>query len=114
MTQYVGLDVSLKMTALCVVNRDGAWLAEGKVASEPGALAGWLAAHAPEACRIGLETGPLSVWLWNELKERGLPVHVIDARHARPVWRCRRARPIATTPGDWRRSCAPAGSRRSG
>ena len=22
-----------------------------------------------EACRIGLETGPLSVWLWNELRQ---------------------------------------------
>jgi hypothetical protein len=58
------------------VDRDGALLAEGGVASEPEALADWLGAHAPEAGRIGLETGPLSVWLWNELKERGLPVHV--------------------------------------
>ena len=71
MTQYVGLDVSLKMTALCVVDHDGAVLAEGKVASEPEALADWLTAQAPDACRIGLETGPLSVWLWNELKQRG-------------------------------------------
>ena len=30
-----------------------------------------------------METGSLSVWLWNELKERGLPAHVIDARHAK-------------------------------
>jgi transposase len=71
------------MTALCVVDHDGALLAEGKLASEPEALADWLGAHAPEACRIGLDTGPLSVWLWNELKERGLAVHVIDARHVK-------------------------------
>lgn len=83
MTQYVGLDVSLKTTALCVVDHDGKTLAEGKVPSESEALAEWLGRHAPEACRIGMETGPLSVWLWNGLKERGLPVHVIDARHAK-------------------------------
>ena len=60
MTQHVGLDVSLKMTAPCVVDHDGALLAEGRMASEPEALADWLGAHAPEACRIRLETGPLS------------------------------------------------------
>jgi hypothetical protein len=37
MTQYVGLDVSLKMTALCVVDETGRVTAEGKVASEPAA-----------------------------------------------------------------------------
>ena len=37
----------------------------------------------PEACRIGLETGPLSDWFWTELRRRGLPVQVIDARHAK-------------------------------
>jgi transposase len=83
MTQYVGLDVSLKMTALCVVDETGSVTAEGKVASEPGALARWLQEHAPMARRIGMETGPLAVWLWNELKGRRLPVHVIDARHAK-------------------------------
>jgi transposase len=83
MTQYVGLDVSLRMTALCVVDESGGVIAEGKVASEPEALGGWLREHAPAARRIGMETGPLAVWLWNGLKERGLPVHVIDARHAK-------------------------------
>jgi hypothetical protein len=39
MTQYVGLDVSLKVTALCVVDHDGGLLAEGKVTSESEALA---------------------------------------------------------------------------
>ena len=42
MAQYVGLDVSLKMTAVCAVDETGGVTAEGKVASEPevGSLRG--------------------------------------------------------------------------
>jgi transposase len=40
---------------------------------------------APEALRIGLETGPTTKWLWTELKRLGLPVICIDARHAKAV-----------------------------
>ncbi|WP_245493458.1 MULTISPECIES: transposase [unclassified Mesorhizobium] len=29
-----------------------------------------------------METGPLTVWLWNELTKRGLPIVCLDARHA--------------------------------
>jgi transposase len=32
--------------------------------------------------KIGLETGPLAVWLWNELSTGGLPIVCLDARHA--------------------------------
>ena len=32
--------------------------------------------------RAGIETGPLSVWLWGELKRRELPILCLDARHA--------------------------------
>src|SRR4029077_16746551 len=42
---------------------------------------------APDAVRIGLETGPTSTWLWTELKRLGLPVICIDARHAKAVLR---------------------------
>jgi transposase len=35
--------------------------------------------------RIGLESGPLSTWLWHELKAMGLPVVCLDARHAKAV-----------------------------
>jgi transposase len=37
--QYVGLDVSQKETAMCVVDQDGKVMFEGKVPSDPGALA---------------------------------------------------------------------------
>ena len=53
------------------------------VASDPEAIAGFIALHAPHAVRIGLETGATSTWLWTELKQLGLPVICIDARHAK-------------------------------
>lgn len=83
MELYVGLDVSLKETSICVMDRDGAIVTEGTVLSEPKAIAGYLAAEAPGAVRIGLESGPTSTWLWHELKALGFPVICIDARHAK-------------------------------
>ena len=39
MDTFVGLDVSLKETSVCVLNQDGTCVFEGKVASEPKAIA---------------------------------------------------------------------------
>ena len=36
-----------------------------------------------QAARIGLESGPLSLWHWHALKQAGLPVVCLDARHAK-------------------------------
>ena len=83
MELYVGMDVSLKQTSICVVDQKGAVVCEGTVASEPQAIAGLIAAKAPGAVRIGLETGPTATWLWTELQALGLPVICIDARHAK-------------------------------
>jgi transposase len=38
MALYVGLDVSLKTTSICVVGGDGSTLWEGKAESEPTAI----------------------------------------------------------------------------
>ena len=82
MKHYVGLDVSQRETAVCVVSETGEIVFEGKVRSEPGALARLLAKRAPHAERIGFETGAMASWLWHELKRVNLPVVCIDARHA--------------------------------
>ena len=76
------LDVSQATTAICVVEDEGKMLAVGITATEPGAIATFVRRRAPDAVRIGLETGPLAVWLWIELRALGLPVVCIDARHA--------------------------------
>src|SRR5476651_833491 len=85
MEYYVGLDVSLKQTSICVVDQAGAVVREGVVDSDPEAISVYVRSKAPNAVRIGLETGPTSTWLWTELKRLGLPVICIDARHAKAV-----------------------------
>jgi transposase len=85
MERYVGLDVSLKQTSICVVNQTGSVMREGVVDSDPEAIAAFVRSQAPGVVRIGLETGPTATWLWTELKRLGLPVICIDARHAKAV-----------------------------
>ena len=83
MELYVGMDVSLKETSICVVDGKGEIVSEGTVISEPAAIAAFIKAKARNAVRIGLETGPTTTWLWHELRALGLPVICIDARHAK-------------------------------
>jgi transposase len=83
MEHYVGLDVSLKLTAICIVDRTGKIKREGVVSSDPEAIAEFIKSHASHVERIGLETGPTVTWLWTELSKLGLPVICIDARHAK-------------------------------
>jgi transposase len=83
MEQYVGLDVSLELTSVCVVDSGGKALWEGKCLSTPEAIARTIHAKAPLAARVGPESGPLSAWHWHELKKLKLPVVFLDARHAK-------------------------------
>lgn len=87
MVEYVGLDVSKEETTYCVMDGSGAVLARGQVASDPEALFEILRAHCLCPERIVLETGTMSNWLARELRRRGLPVDVIDARQAHAVMR---------------------------
>ena len=76
---YVGLDASLKKTSVCVVDGTGKVLCEGVVDSQPSAIAKFLKSRALGAIRIGIETGPTSIWLTTELRAVGLR-HVAATR----------------------------------
>ena len=64
MEYYVGLDVSLKQTSICVVDQTGSVVREGVVDLDPEVISVCVRSKAPDAVRIGLETGPTSTWLW--------------------------------------------------
>jgi transposase len=85
MDLFIGLDVSQQSTVLCVVDAAGHRTWQGQCRTNPASLTAKIKQHAPNAARIGLESGPLSTWLWHELNALGLPIVCIDARHAKAV-----------------------------
>ncbi|TAU45466.1 IS110 family transposase (plasmid) [Rhizobium leguminosarum] len=82
MTEYIGLDVSMKETAISI-RRAGKRIWRGKCASDPAAIAELVRMRAPNAERLVFETGPLSVWFYHALRAEGLPAICVDARHAK-------------------------------
>ena len=80
---YVGLDVSLETTSICVIDNDGTVVWRGKCASEPAAICQSDRTQAPSLTHVGLETGQLSNWLTLGLRRRGLQVVCLDAQHAK-------------------------------
>jgi transposase len=81
MKQYVGLDVSVKETSMCIVNQAGEVVREVKAATEPLTVLSLLTDESLSIERIGLEAGPLSQWLYSALAEAGLPVICVETRH---------------------------------
>ncbi len=80
---YVGLDVSLELTSICVVNAEGVLIGEAKVPSDPAAITDALHKHEGRYERVGLEAGPLSQWLYFGLQDAGFPAVCIETRHAK-------------------------------
>ena len=78
MDYYAGIDVSLESASVCVVDRTGNVVREGKVASTPEALIAWFLAFGQDVARIGLEAGPLSQWLYAGLRSAGLEAELIS------------------------------------
>ena len=83
MEHYAGLDVSLELTSVCIVDARGGIVCEAKVASEPEALIRFLQVQQYEIGRIGLEAGPLSQWLHAGLVGAGFETVLLETRHVR-------------------------------
>ena len=81
MEHYAGLDVSLELTSVCIVDVQGEIVCEAKVASEPEALIGLL--RTLPITRVGLEAGPLSQWLHTGLVRAGFETVLLETRHVK-------------------------------
>ncbi|MEH2516342.1 transposase [Bradyrhizobium sp. AZCC 1610] len=83
MKLYVGLDVGLEETSLCVVDSEGQTVRELKVSTEPEAIRCALEGSADRLDRVGVEASSLGIWLYRELQPVGIPIIVVEARHMR-------------------------------
>jgi transposase len=85
MVHFVGLDVSVKETSVCVVDDAGKVIFEQKVLTEPADIIALLTSLGVTYGRIGIEAGPLSQWLVNALTAADLPVICVETRHMKAL-----------------------------
>lgn len=74
MQYYVGMDVSLKETSICVVDETRRVVKEGRVVSEPETIGARLLGVGHDFKLVGLEAGSLAPALYDGLREQGVPV----------------------------------------
>src|SRR6202451_3870454 len=85
MAHFVGLDVSVKETSVCVVDDAGKVILEQKVPTEPADIIALLSSLGVTYGRIGIEAGPLSQWLVDALTTVELPVICVETRHMKAL-----------------------------
>lgn len=93
MDLYIGLDVSLASTAICVVSSHGKVIKETTAPSEPEELERALRSLSGTVVGVGLEAGPLSQWLYRHLIEVGFETVLMETRQVKGALK---AMPIKT------------------
>lgn len=83
MEHYAGLDVSLELTSVCIVDARGGIVCETKVPSDPQALVRYFTTLKVPITRIALEAGPLSQWLHAGLVAAGFETVLLETRHVK-------------------------------
>jgi transposase len=83
MEHYIGIDVSLELSSLCVLDATGKVIREAKVASEPEALVAFLRGLGVSITGVGLEAGPLSQSLHDGLSKGGFDEVLLETRHVK-------------------------------
>ena len=83
MEHYAGLDVSLKLTSVCIVDGQGQIVRETKVSSDPEDLVRHFRSLIHSLTRVALEAGPLSQWIHAGLVAAGFETVLLETRHVK-------------------------------
>ncbi|HUZ92247.1 MAG TPA: IS110 family transposase [Methylocella sp.] len=83
MEHYAGIDVSLELSSVCIVDAKGKIVREAKIPSDPEALVAFFRSLGFPVARIGLEAGPLSQWLHAGLAAAGFETVLLETRHVK-------------------------------
>lgn len=89
MPHSVGLDVSQKTTAICVVDAEGQRVWRGTSLTDPRSISQLISKHAGVSAKLGVETGAMTPWLVHGLRAAGLDVAVLDTRRVKAALQMR-------------------------
>lgn len=88
---WVGLDVGMRTTAVCVLDADGGVAHQASMKSDATEIGRYLRKNfRSHVTLIGLETGSLSPHLAGKLRKQGFQVVVLDALQAHRILKIRR------------------------
>ena len=93
MDVYIGLDVSLASTAICVLGEKGKIVTEARVASAHETLVAFMRELPHGLAATGLEAGPLSQWLHKGLTDTDFETALMETRQVKVALK---AMPIKT------------------
>lgn len=85
MQHYIGLDISMKRTFICVLNEQGKIINEGSENTDPHLIADYLLKLGIGEMTVGFESGSLTPYLIAGFKERAIHAICMDARKLSPI-----------------------------
>src|SRR5437660_1575237 len=80
MMYYIGLDVSMKQTSICIIDEKGSIVFEKDVDTDPQVIYDTIKERNLNIQLVGLESGSLSHWLVDTLGKLGLPTICVCSR----------------------------------
>lgn len=89
MPHSIGLGVSQKTTAICVVDTEGRRVLRGSCQTDPGSISKLISRYGGADAKLGVETGAMTPWLEHGLRAAGVSVVVLDARRVKAALQMR-------------------------